>query len=803
MSSQNVRASVRPHRVTLVEALEGRRLMSATVHSTTGGVAADYTLGAHGVVVAQVGPRHRRISGVDAVYQAIDATGLQTAYALAGGELVRLTPRGTLSPVVAADKAEPAGEGVLVLDGSTLEAVVGGLVVPLPGRVKDLAADGTAAAVRIGNYVKADVNVRSAPGGVVTLAFSDVKVDVRRFAGTFLADAVADVQAVTGRLQPLADALDRPLISKDWGVSTVWMLRQLGYGDTADAVQQFADTITALNALSVADVRGHAWLDVGGFTASSAAPGGLQTVATTLGVSAADVTARIGGAWADLMARMNAIPGLHVGFDPADLLKLATGEDVTMFSYDLQTPALSFDYEQQLAAVPVAPELLTEVELTADLHAGVQAAATFGYDTRGFFVRHAAVSASLSAGLAGIVNVADLAGYRLGGDVGGTVAMRLRGADASGKVYFGKHSARQIVFSGPDFSFGISSKFLTPVQMIRLAVRQYAGYLKTLLGNDWHAVTRLLLHAKVSLSDVVSFLDTIEAVPVPGIAALLHRFNVGLVDLTAALVQGGISDVRQIAEALYGNVTDDLNAVARALGTLTQDAGQLVGALGSVVADADRVLLAVWNNVGGIHITDLAAAVWRQFGQAISWTELSAMLKPFASGVREVALCLKTAGADVAQIASAIWHTIGGLHLADLASVLGALQGDVGQVVRGLSTVVNDMGQVARAAWHYAGLVFNLNDLSHALWTEWNGVIGFALGPLAGALSSIASDARAVVGAMSVVTGDVEQIAEAVFHFWQGTTVLYASDLYKAAEQVFGRVVSGIEGFFDELESWF
>lgn len=220
-----------------------------------------------------------------------------------------------------------------------------------------------------------------------------------------------------------------------------------------------------------------------------------------------------------LLSQLRSIPGLQVGIDsPSQLLKLITGEKATLFSYTLSVPQeISVNAQQQLAAIPVSPETLTEIDIYANLGVSVSATLTFGFDTpgfqagnltNGFFIQNDNFTASLSAGLSSLLNEADLAGYEVTGAVTGTVMARLRGANSSGKLYANQIQSGGVVFSAPNWNFGLSAKALGPQQMLTLAIQQFGPYLKSLLGTDYQIAANLLSGNGISFEDIAIVIGT-------------------------------------------------------------------------------------------------------------------------------------------------------------------------------------------------------------------------------------------------------------------------------------------------------
>ena len=217
-----------------------------------------------------------------------------------------------------------------------------------------------------------------------------------------------------------------------------------------------------------------------------------------------------------------------------------------MFTYTLSVPqAISVSVQQQLAAIPVSPVTLTEVDIYANLGVSASAQATFGFDTtgyqagnlaNGFFIQNASLNARLTAGLSGLLNEADLAGYQVTGAVTGSVTASLHGANGSNKVYANQFSTGGLTFSAPNWNFGITSKFVPPAQMLDLAIHQFGPYLKTLVGTDYQIAANIMNGKGVSPTDIAVALGTVYGIPPQTTAGILHKLND-----TATQVAGALS----------------------------------------------------------------------------------------------------------------------------------------------------------------------------------------------------------------------------------------------------------------------
>ncbi len=421
--------------------------------------------------------------------------------------------------------------------------------------LQNLLVDGGHATVAIGTYFKADVSVKlNGPRGTIA-TFSNVQMNLGQFATSFLNTAVKNLQNFTEPLQPLASALTQPLLP-GWGFSTTWLMQQLGYGDQVAAIKTFATTVQTINALPSSLSASDAWIHLGSFTAKVQSSMQLTTLTTSL-VSAASVASQLSGNIATALQRLEAISGLHVAIeDPNALIRLITGETTTLFSYTFSVPkAIDVLKQQQLATIPVSPETLTEFDIYADLGVSVSGSATFGFDTSafrsgnvadGFFVQNASLKANLTAGISGLLNEADLAGYELTGAVTGSITASLQGAGSQGKVYLDQANGAGIVFSSPNLTFGLTSKLLGPTQMLGLAVQEYGTYLKKLVGTDYQVAANILSGKGVSATDIAVALGTIYGIPPQTTTGILNKLGATGNDIASGLKAAYDADATQI-----------------------------------------------------------------------------------------------------------------------------------------------------------------------------------------------------------------------------------------------------------------
>jgi len=221
--------------------------------------------------------------------------------------------------------------------------------------------------------------------------------------------------------------------------------------------------------------------------------------------------------------------------------------------------AISVSVQQQLAAIPVSPVTLTEVDIRADLGVSVSAKATFGFDTtgyqagnlaNGFFIQNTSLNASLTAELSGLLNEADLAGYQITAAVTGSLTASLRGANGSNKVYANQFATGGLVFSAPNWNFGITNQFLGPQEMLSLAIHQFGPYLKNLVGTDAQIATNILNGNGVSVNDIAVALGTVYGIPPQTTTGILKGLNKTANEVAGAVHLAYATSAAQTAQLL-------------------------------------------------------------------------------------------------------------------------------------------------------------------------------------------------------------------------------------------------------------
>jgi hypothetical protein len=760
------------------EALEDRRLLAAGAFSNLGGVPVQFNILGNGHLRETVGGTQTDLGTVQGLYQGKDFAGHRVAFDWVSGTLSEFAPGLGFVAVGSADQvAQDNRDAVFFRQGSLLRLATGvpagGVAgsVPVLGAVQDLTAVGGQAAVRIGSYFKANATAQVQPAsGTATLGLTNVRMNVGQFAGSFLSSAVTDLQSFTRPLQPLADALTNPLLP-GWGFTATWLMQQLGYGQAASAAKTFADTIHTINSLPTSLFSNDAWVNLGSLTASVQGPTQLTTLSSAAN-TAAGIASRLGNSVSAALGRLRSIPGLQIVLDnPKELMKLITGETATLFSYTFSAPsAISVSKEQQLAAIPVSPVTLTEIDLFADLGVSVGGRATFGFDTsglasgnlaNGFFIRNASLTASLTAGLSGLVNEADLAGYKLTGAVTGTVTAGLRGADGSGKVYGNQIQAGAITVSAPNWHFGITSQFLGPQQMLTLAVQQYGPYLKSLLGYDAQIAANILNGKGVSLDDIAAAIGTYYGLSPNTTAGILGAMSHDTAVISHALKHAfsGLS-LNGVANALYHGISwTGYREVAAGLAGLTHDTGLIASALRNQLnASYNTIADALYHGISWTNFRDVANGLGNVTTDAAVIAgalrnQLNASFNTIADALfhgvgwatyREVAGGLASLTHDVTTIAGALRSQLGASYnmIAD-ALYRGISWTGYQDVAKGLGSLTRDVSAIAGALRNQLGASYNA--IADALYNgiDWTGYQDVAKG-----LGSLTHDVGAIAGAL-------------------------------------------------------
>jgi hypothetical protein len=785
----------------LIEALEIRQLLSTSAMSNLGGEPVSFTLHVNGELQEIVGTKTVNVGSAQGLYQGTDASGDEVVYELANQTIKEFTPtKGWVSDGSASKVVQTQAHDVFFTRGSTLEVANGvpGSATTILSNVPSLTLSGGGAVAQIGSYISAGVSVQSYKNVPITVLFSNVQLNVGHFASAFVSGVISDLQKFTKPLQPLADALTKPLLP-GWGFTAVGLLSELGFGSQANALQGFALTISALDGISPTIAATTSWIDIGSIAVSVGSQ--LKPTTTKVLATASAIQSKFNSGTASALAELKAIPGLQVSIsNPTWLLELITGQNPALFSYALNYPnLLSVSTEQLLATIPVSPETLTEIDLRATLGLNVGASATFGADATGFFLQNAKASANISVGIAGIVNEADLAGFQLSGALTGKLSTSVTGANGTGKVYIGKAGAG-ITFTGPSLSFGITAKFLNPLDMIDLAIQDYGSYLKGLLGTDLQTVVQLLQGKGISTTAIAAALQTLYGLTPPAIASLLYKLNFSIADIATSLYHGvkdaigSVKDIDLVAGALSKGLSlglqeltqalsgfdNSVSDVARALysvggtigdiatdiyywweGSVRPDLGSLVGAL----SRQDDNIHDVFNVLYGLYpLNYLVPALWSSWDGTTSMNVfdlVGALSAVSPDDLDAVVYYLYLGDKSARDIAVAVWNFWDGTKVwasSDLATTLGELTSALSLVDKSVSDVVVALYAVDES----------VDDVANAAWHWWNGVRNWTFDNLAGVLSTVDESVSDIVEAIYSVDQDLVAAAHAVWYGWQG-----------------------------------
>ncbi len=678
------------------EPLEGRQLMATTAISNLLNVPVQFKLQSNSHLVETTGKVSTDLGVVQGLYQGKDHTGTLVAYELVNNTLKEFVPKSPWVTVgTVGQSAQNANDNVFFTQGSTLFLATGvpGAKLPVLADVQSLSTAGTQAVVQVGPYLTANLTASLGGSSGTSLSFTNVQLNLGGFASSFLGKAIADLQAFTRPLQPLADDLETPFIAGS-NFTTLWVMQQLGYGQAAGYARTFADTVHAINALTPPVAGTATSVNLGSFTAQVQSPTQLVTVGSTL-ASVAQVDSHL-GSLAPVFAQLRSIPGLRLAIDdPQQLLSLVTGKASTLFTYTLSVPqAISVSVQQQLAAIPVSPVTLTEVDIYANLGVSASAQATFGFDTtgyqsgnlaNGFFIQNASLNARLTAGLSGLLNEADLAGYQITGAVTGSVTASLHGASGSNKVYANQFMTGGLVFSAPNWNFGITTQFLGPQEMLSLAIHQFGPYLKNLVGTDAQIATDILKGNGVNVDDIAVALGTVYGIPPQTTAGILKAAGFAASDVIAGVDSLSTKETQQtlatwLRYAGFG-VSDVVAGLHSAFYETDQSLAQVLHAAGfaasDVIAGVDSLFtketdksLTQWLHDAGFDATDIAEGLASAFKE----TDQSLAQWFYDAGVSasDMAVALQVTCKDSYQDA-AYWMSQAGVGAADVTSAVASI----------------------------------------------------------------------------------------------------------------------------------
>ena len=256
------------------EPLEERQLLATTAISNLLNVPVQFNLLPNSHLSQTVGKVTTDLGVVQGLYQGKDPTGTLVAYELVNNTLNEFVPK---SPVGDRRQGRPvrnnSNDNVFFTQGSTLFLATGvpGDKFPVLADVQSLNTAGTQAVVQVGPYLTANLTASLGGSSGTSLSFANVQLNLGGFASSFLDKAIADLQAFTKPLQPLADDLETPFIAGS-NFTTLWVMQQLGYGQAAGYAKTFADTVHAINALTPPAAGTATSVNLGSFTPQVQSP---------------------------------------------------------------------------------------------------------------------------------------------------------------------------------------------------------------------------------------------------------------------------------------------------------------------------------------------------------------------------------------------------------------------------------------------------------------------------------------------------------------------------------------------------
>jgi hypothetical protein len=626
------------------EALEDRQLLSATAISNLMNVSAQFNLLPNGHLQQTIGTVKTDLGIVQGLYQGKDSAGHLVAYDWAGGTLNEFNGQGWTAIGAADTVVQDATDSLLFTHAHALSLASGApdRALTLLQNIQGLTTSGDHFSIQVGSLVKADLTVTIDPtSGAGTLGFTKVQLNV----GGFLNNVVHELQSFTKPLESLADRLTTPVFDQSWASSLtpLNLLNMLGYNTTS--AQAFVSAVHGINNLTTTITS---WVAVGDFTVRS--PGGNTALALTGPLDLSAVSKA-------LSPLRQASKDIQVALDDGrQLLNLLTGAPVNLFGYSLQLDMTVANFDQRLATIPISPETATELDLDLVGNAKLSGAATFGFDStglqsgnlaQGLYIQNASVTATLTIGLAGTINEAYLVGYRLTGQLAGTVTVSL-----PGKVYADK------LFNG-SVKVQISDSVKTSV------VTQALGP-KDLLGQ---------------------YLTPQAA------AAAAKAFKNGLNDAGNALNHAYNSVVAQDAKALAG-VGKTAAAIATALqGLYTQQADAAVGVINSLDNAAAKALKSGAATLGNVNARILSDV-------SNSAKDIAGLLKGiYNKKADETAKILKGLNKTADEIAGALTSAYN-TTCQDIATILNGLQVGVSDIAHALYGVTHDRQQILNALQH-------------------------------------------------------------------------------------------------------
>lgn len=390
----------------MVEQLESREVMSASAMSNLGGTVAQFALQSNGHLEMTKGQVSTDLGLAQGLFQGKDAAGHLLAFELVNQQMDEF-------------------------NGSAF-APVGGATTSALSEFQTLMIYGGEGHIQIGSYLQANVSVQTNASGATVVTFNSVTLNV----GSFLSNVATNLQNVTKPLANLATTLQQPLLPQAWAASLT-PLNLLKMYSSSD-YQQADDVVNTINAINKLNAKNAATVTIS------------KPFSIVIGGNSgpAFVTAPNLSGIAELVSPYTSgVSGLQISLaDQQQFLNLLTGATANLFSYTLSFKMDPISLDQRLATIPISPETATELDLDLVGGLSVSGGATFGFDSshlqsgnlaQGFYVQDANVTATATIGLAGTINEAYLAGYRLTGELTGgasaTVTKKTY-ADSTGSI---------------------------------------------------------------------------------------------------------------------------------------------------------------------------------------------------------------------------------------------------------------------------------------------------------------------------------------------------------------------------------
>jgi len=222
-------------------------------------------------------------------------------------------------------------------------------------------------------------------GGVPTVAFGNVKMDLGEFFSDFVQPIISNIESTLKPLEPVIDLLTTPLpIIKDFfdDATLLDLARLYGYDKTADFIEAAADVLHLIDGFGV--LNDSVYYDMGGFDFTG------FDLRSTVNLPSLDISGNLTSSTvaqpSDLSSFINRTHTIRKGGmafpiieDPLKVFGLFLGKDVDFFTYTMPTFSADFSYWEAFGPVFSPPPIY--ITLSGGL--GVEANFSFGYDTYG------------------------------------------------------------------------------------------------------------------------------------------------------------------------------------------------------------------------------------------------------------------------------------------------------------------------------------------------------------------------------------------------------------------------------------